>query len=184
MTIEEANRAYNEYINSHILAVIDSFEELAKLEDSFIVQHESLLRDIIMCHDASKYSEEEYNAYRKRFYPADGEVGTFNFKAAWEHHFSNNPHHWQYYCIQTLTGEYKLKQNIDLDTYKISCVEMICDWCAMSRQFSNRVKDYYNDNKSYMVLYQPAVPFIEYMIELIDTNELDITPSKDIKKEL
>lgn len=131
---------YNDYLNNHIGKVVESFEDLLKyrdkieyLKDDSIV---SKLRETISEHDLSKYSDEEYIPYRKHFYPLNDEetLATEEYENAWLHHYSNNPHHWECWCILNPdTGDFELKDDIDEEEYKYYTIERICDWMSMSK---------------------------------------------------
>jgi hypothetical protein len=72
--------------------------------------------DLIKAHDESKFSEEEFEPYAQKWF-GDGKK-TPEYEAAWEHHWSNNEHHPEYW-----DGE---------DMPYIYILEMICDWGSFS----------------------------------------------------
>jgi hypothetical protein len=72
--------------------------------------------DLIKAHDESKFSEEEFEPYAQKWF-GDGKK-TPEYEAAWEHHWSNNEHHPEYWL-----GE---------DMPYIYILEMICDWGSFS----------------------------------------------------
>ena len=79
--------------------------------------------EIILEHDESKYSEEEFEAYAKKFYgPQDinGKPLEYvpGFDEAWKHHWTNNEHHPEFWL-----GE---------DMPYIYILEMLCDWGSFS----------------------------------------------------
>lgn len=94
-------------------------------------------------HDRSKLSAEEFVQYRKNFFPtvrekseSSGCIIKTDFDKAWEHHKSNNAHHWENWTQQ---------ENSILAT--IHLIENICDWMAMGMKFGDTAKDYYEKNK-------------------------------------
>lgn len=91
----------------------------------------------IRLHDLSKYSEHEWEAYRRNFYPINDEEkenAKEDFEKAWLHHYSINTHHWNYW--------YKIKKDINsMDL--LSCIELCCDWIAMNFVFDGTALDYY-----------------------------------------
>lgn len=77
-------------------------------------------------HDLSKFCKKEFIPYAKYFY-IDKDTYKAEFKQAWEHHYKNNPHHWQYwkeFANMQDEQQYNLnfgyiKENYGVDTYKI-----------------------------------------------------------------
>jgi len=176
--VSDREKEYQEYINNHVLNVKKSFNELLALDDcpEYIKENIELLQEIINNHDSSKYTGDEFVGYRKHFYPDNDQekLDTEGFETAWIHHYSNNPHHWEYWCLlDPESGNYVLKNDIDEDEYKLYTVERVCDWCAMSRQFNNRIADWYKENKNTIVQPDFIVPFIEDLIKLCNDNEID-----------
>lgn len=72
--------------------------------------------DLIKEHDESKFSEEEFEPYARKWH-LDGKK-TPEYEAAWEHHWKNNEHHPEYWL-----GE---------DMPYIYILEMLCDWGSFS----------------------------------------------------
>lgn len=75
-----------------------------------------VFNDLIAEHDESKFSEEEFEPYAQKWF-GDGKK-TPEYEKAWEHHWSNNEHHPEYW-----DGE---------DMPYIYILEMICDWGSFS----------------------------------------------------
>ena len=154
-----------EYIDDHILHVNIAFNDyflillenqVTNSDDQFMYEFKNAIYDcaeLISVHDLSKYSNEEFDAYRLNFYPTTEEKNSPDysdrikeiFDPAWVHHYTNNPHHPQYWLDDN-------KNPIDMELKYI--IEMICDWIAMSNKFGGTVIDWYNnsagDEKSYM----------------------------------
>jgi hypothetical protein len=85
--------------------------------------------DLIKAHDESKFSEEEFEPYAKKWH-LDG-IKTPEYEAAWVHHWKNNEHHPEYWL-----GE---------DMPYIYILEMICDWGSFSIASGNmrELSDFY-----------------------------------------
>ncbi len=149
--IKEKENEYKEYIKNHVLNVqkawdtMKSNQECLDIISNYIQKlnmgtYISMIDSEIKNHDKSKYSIEEFNAYRKEFYPISQEEkdkNKENFDKAWKHHYTNNLHHWNWWYE---TG------NAD----RMPCayvIEMICDWEAMGYQFGNTSKEWYEKNK-------------------------------------
>lgn len=94
----------------------------------------------IRLHDLSKYSEIEWEAYRRNFYPInDQEKEKYkeDFDKAWLHHYTINTHHWNYW--------YKIRKDINAMDL-LSCIELCCDWIAMNFVFDGTALDFYEKN--------------------------------------
>ena len=149
---------YSRYISEHIVNVLDAYKEyfLPYYTENKDIPcttvatpefHNAIykLGSHIVEHDQSKWSESEYDAYRMNFYPTILERETPNwdilvkekFDKAWEHHYTHNPHHPEYWVKDTGIAE-----DMPLDYI----VEMICDWLAMSKKFNNDIHEWYKDH--------------------------------------
>ena len=97
----------------------------------------------LVIHDASKFSKVEWLPYVRQFYNADGSqrrvrdaTGAYDpsvqseaFKAAWLHHWKNNPHHPQYWIANyAVRGE--KKHDVALPMPDVYIREMVIDWFA------------------------------------------------------
>lgn len=119
-------------------------------------------------HDLSKFLPCEFIPYARKFYgsyPPNAllkDIGYKNiktkesieedFQKAWEHHYKNNPHHWNYY-----NGE-------DMDYKDID--KMICDWKAMARKFGDTAEEFYLKNYKKMNLSWNTRMYIELALDL------------------
>jgi len=76
-------------------------------------------------HDLSKYSKEEFMPYAMYFFSGkkDDPKIKANFDKAWEHHYTNNKHHPEYWGNEEMPLEY--------------IIEMICDWWTFSWKNNN-----------------------------------------------
>lgn len=141
MTQQESIIEYKKYIDEHIINVnlawkLYKNELLSPFKGDEIIQ--VLVSEQIKNHDKSKYSDEEFEAYRQYFFTADGETKNQELMdKAWEHHKQNNPHHWQVWT----KGDY------DHYTKTAYFIENLCDWIAMGFKFDSTAKDYYEKNK-------------------------------------
>lgn len=169
-SIDDSIKAYNNYIEKHKTFVVDAWHDIQikfynhpYVTDRYINLY---ITDLINKHDNSKYVDEEFEPYRKFFYTTeeDIEYGVNNIQKdyddAWIHHYSNNPHHWEYWVEQDKTQEREYLQFIR-DCYS---VERICDWMAMSRQNNNNVVDWYNKHKDIIYLSNEDRKFMENII--------------------
>lgn len=148
---------YLNYIKNHIIHVIKAFtlyfEPLLQKENiSTVFSDKDLKEAINICadniknHDSSKFGEEEFDAYRLRWYPTISEANNQDeeyrtiveerYNDAWEHHYTNNRHHPKYW-INKETG---VTNDMELD----AIIEMICDWESFSLINNSDTKVWYN----------------------------------------
>lgn len=129
-------KEYMLYISEHISNVKLAYTKYANKLCNTLNVSPILLAMNIDVHDKSKYSDEEFEAYRNYFYPCtDEEKDEDAFNKAWEHHYTVNPHHPQYWQDK-ITGEIK-------DMSPLAIAEMLIDWEAMKIKFGGNTYDYY-----------------------------------------
>ena len=139
-------KEYKKYVDEHINNVRKIWEEMRNnkyILDYFKEQSDSNLDwvlstvdNLIYAHDTSKYGIVEWEAYRKNFYPVDEEEKESNralFEKAWEHHYMNNLHHWDYWHATNSEDKMPLE----------FVIEMCCDWAAMSMKFGGNAYNWY-----------------------------------------
>ena len=132
------DKDYKNYIEIHIGLVKRAFDMYGALLCACLGMDIEDLRALVLKHDESKFSEEEFEGYRKRFYPVDFEEeltdSSYEFQEAWIHHYKNNPHHPEYWVnedgsIQEMEDKY--------------IAEMVLDWIAMGLYFGGTCYDFY-----------------------------------------
>lgn len=164
---------YTQYIKEHQGFVKDAWMDLQKYCSDMPYVMDDYLRyfitDLISKHDESKLSLEEYEGYRKYFHPTETDDLTnkdAEYQVAWEHHYSNNPHHWEYWTI------YDAEKERDGVRFIRECymVEMVCDWMAMSKKFNNSVHEWYDENKDEIILIPEDRILVENILEKIPQN--------------
>lgn len=142
--ITDKTKEYTIYIDKHRANVQKAWDEVQeKCKDLLSANLSStqlaLIESNIKNHDMSKYGEEEFEPYRKWFYPVEeSEKSKKEFDKAWQHHKENNLHH---------PDIWKERGNQDLMPYYF-IVEMVCDWQAMGYVFGNNAKQYYEKEKT------------------------------------
>ena len=138
-------RKYKQYIDNHKNKVIETWVELKKNKIIYnYILSQSQSQDIIEIidknipnHDNSKYGEEEWEPYRKHFYPVNEEekkASKKEFSKAWKHHKKiNSQHHenWE-----------EINKNDKMPLYDV--VEMCCDWISMSKVLGGTAISWYN----------------------------------------
>ena len=159
---------YKKYIDNHIKEVRVAFNNL--ITNSWINNSSNRdvkeclreLRENILNHDASKYSDEEFDAYRAYFYPVSDEEKE-NAKDDWEratkHHYEVNKHHPEHWIID----------GVPQDMPIVYILELMCDWEAMSKVGSSLV-EFWNETKNTRwskVMSQYTMDTIDRLIKLI-----------------
>lgn len=148
---------YTDYIKNHVLNVQKAFLKyfvplLERTNISTLISDEELKKAVenvsvtIQEHDASKWSDDEFDGYREKYYPTVKEKADPNFQKltdekfdkAWESHYKHNWHHPKYWINED--GSIK-----DMNLEAI--IEMICDWRSFSiaKDDPNEVLDWYNN---------------------------------------
>lgn len=138
--IIEKVKEYEEYIKEHIQNVRNSYNDrkskiqlVLRLSEGDMQKLENRIKN----HDASKWSNEEFDAYRRHFHSVsdkEKEDSKEDFEQAWKHHYSVNDHHPEYWKNTNMSN--------------IAIAELICDWEAMGRKFGGNPLEYFEKNKS------------------------------------
>lgn len=137
--VNENLDGYQEENKKYILEHIDRVQQFAdwlkeKLPELFDEIDINVFDDLIKEHDASKFSEEEFEPYAQKWFNNSGK--TPEYEAAWTHHWMRNEHHPEFWL-----GE---------DMPYIYILEMICDWGSFSIKsgdFRELSDFYYNKAK-------------------------------------
>lgn len=147
--IEGKREEYRKYIEEHVNNVqkvwtnIINHKELRRIvngSDTNTINEDIICQNIMM-HDKSKWSEEEFEPYRKNFHyvnEKEKEDNLLDFQIAWQHHKDNNKHHWNYWYERGLTNEMPI----------IYVVEMFCDHAAMSIKFGGTALEWFKNELS------------------------------------
>lgn len=137
-------KEYKAYVDEHVSNVKTAWE-LMKSSDKVMdyintIDDSSTMKvvvdSLISAHDMSKYGIDEWEPYRRNFYPVDEdekEENKVEFEKAWEHHYMNNLHHWKYWTGTNRVDKMPLE----------FVIEMCCDWIAMSMKFGGTAYSWY-----------------------------------------
>lgn len=150
----EINRElYRKYVTTHIENVRKGYQKFFvplcnsdSVNPKYFTKQEMIdaivkLGNHVLLHDATKWSPEEFEPYRYKFYPTKQEKSDPNysenvkkvFGLGWKHHHENNEHHLNHWC------EDGINRDMPLDYI----FEMICDWYAMSMYFKSSILGWY-----------------------------------------
>lgn len=167
------NEQYNSYLEQHINNVYKGYEwvkeNLPEIVDNKYAED---IQYNIEHHDASKYMNEEYDAYANYFYGEKTEEVKSAFDFAWLHHIHNNPHHWQHWVL--INDEDGTKA---LDMPYPFIAEMFCDHWAFSWSKGNlkEVKNWYNSHKDGMMLSEKTRKVYETILDAVMTKLDELT---------
>ena len=145
-------KKYKAYIDNHKKNVVETWEELKKdkiIYDYIMAQSqkenieniESIINKNVQMHDNSKYGEEEWEPYRKRFYSVNEEEKKSSkkeFSKAWEHHKKTNTHHHEHWE--------EINKNNEMPLTDV--VEMCCDWISMSKVLGGTALSWYKSQNN------------------------------------
>ena len=165
MTDDMMRDEYDKYLEDHITAVKRGHEWLIiNLPELFEGYDADNIAEMIIHHDESKYSDEEYYAYCEYFYGNKTDDVKSDFDYAWLHHQHNNPHHWQHWLLREDNGNIKV-----LEMPFNYVVEMICDHWSFSWTKGNlyEIFDWYDKNKHKMLLHPNTKRLYETMLQYI-----------------
>lgn len=156
----EKNKEYQDYIDEHInfvkAAAIGYGEKLCKALGITWLE----LSKAIKLHDKSKYSVEEFEGYRQWFYPCSYETKNKDlFDKAWEHHYTHNKHHPEYWKGEDMTP--------------LAIAEMLLDWEAMSMKFNTNTYEYYQKERDNKELSENTKKIIDQVIHIFLFENLD-----------
>ena len=160
-------KEYKEYVEAHKERV-EEFANwlLESCPEVFEDVDLDAFREVIEEHDESKFSEEEFEPYAQKWF--GDKKKTREYELAWEHHWTNNEHHPEYWL-----GE---------DMPYIYILEMICDWGSFSIA-SGDMKElsdfYFNKAKE-----DPEKNLSEATKEIIEDilSKIDSVISSDLKE--
>ncbi len=173
------NKEYLAYIDEHTSNIKKSFDILFKKSfkemdaQELDISAEELnkarlkVKDALNNHDISKYSDEEFDPYRCKYFMTSAEQKKYNelfdyreiiesnFDKAWHHHIIENDHHPEHWkWVDVINNRYVVRDTekseaVEMPLYAI--LHMLCDWEAMSIKFNNKLSDWYineaNDEK-------------------------------------
>lgn len=155
----QKTREYLDYVERHINNVSKAWQEVQdKCRNMNFIYDDYIffrLNGEVSRHDVSKLSSSELVQYRAKFYPTKYEDDC-DFGLAWEHHKKHNPHHWETWT------------NISSDQ-ELNCVHMVIDWLAMSYEFGDTPRKYYEANKERIKIPDWAVEFINEIFNCLES---------------
>lgn len=158
--ISMKEKEYINYIDNHknnVEYVYNKYNERICDELSVNKYDRKLLDNNIKIHDNSKYTKEEFYGYRQYFYPTKNEVKNIKiYNKAWEHHYKNNPHHWDYW----------LHNDEPTPMPMAYLLELFYDWEAMSLKFGGSSEEYYEAHKNEIKLHKKTIEKLQEIFKI------------------
>ena len=153
---------YMRYIMKHRRNMADAYKEMTSFPEILELGNEVLimLKQRVVLHDITKLMNDEFDAYRKHFFPInkkEKENNLENFNRAWQHHYDVNAHHWQHRRHKT---DFDKKDPVQV----VDVLENVCDWLAVGYTYKNRPFQYYEKHKNVIELCPAEKEFFEYII--------------------
>lgn len=151
---------YFEHYMKHTYYVILAWKEIQStlIEEGLVSKDEfQKINQLILWHDHSKISGEEWLPYARRFYSNQGNEESVRqeFKKAVTHHKRENIHHFE-----------SLKDYSGTD-WRCYIVEMVCDYIAMGWEFGKYIFEYYEENKSQIELPSRYQEYLEWILKVL-----------------
>ena len=160
---------YMRYIMKHRRNMADAYKEMTSCPEILELGNEVLimLKQRVVFHDITKLMNDEFDAYRKHFFPInkkEKENNLENFNRAWQHHYDINAHHWQHRRHRT---DFDKKDPVQV----VNVLENVCDWLAVGYTYKNRPFQYYEKHKNVIELCPAEKEFFEYIIYSLENKE-------------
>lgn len=181
---------YYNVVGTHRNNVVKAYEMIVKDPKSKVVIEgipvynyaTASLEDAIKNHDMSKYSDEEFYAYRKWFYPTTHEKYLIDndndyklameadFEEAWNHHKRNNDHHPEWWCYDE-NGNNIAPRDMSIE----AILHMICDWQACDMTYGGNLHDWWAKNKAdkAKVMSENTLNMVETIMEKIPSIDFE-----------
>jgi hypothetical protein len=168
--VAKQEEEYMKYTTTHINNVHTAFERLFEPVQQLPGYTEDeterildLLKYAVANHDESKFSDDEFYAYRRNFNPTAAENNEKDqliqnqakdeYDKAWRHHYTHNDHHPRFWCSINIISTYEFGMPKEWDALEadhdpidmsiVSICHMICDWEAMSIYFKSDMIKWY-----------------------------------------
>lgn len=168
-------REYKAYLDTHISNVKRAFEEMVAnnyLNNTYngdIKLGLDELKFVIDGHDQSKYSDEEFDAYRRYFYPISEDEkndAEDDFSEAWKHHYTVNDHHPEHWVIDGVPSDMSMR----------AILEMICDWQSFAYLGKSNASEFWFRNpegreEKSKIMTDHTIETVERILSLINYKE-------------
>ena len=177
---DEKVEEYMDYIFTHKANVEKAWSYIKTIDNPYIQNNLEVLDNNIKNHDKSKFEDDEFDSYRKKYYPVNDEEANEvmdNIEDIFKLHYSRNPHHWEYWLDKDGNLD-ETRHNGDIDNdVMIAYIEMLCDWASFGLKQDNprEVRSWYINEKPKMTKW----PKEQEIIEDILKQYIDLFPEKE-----
>lgn len=161
--LKRQRKKYENYLKKHKKNIIKAFYEMICCPEMiWLLADPELLEEVwrrVLVHDNSKFEKEEFEPYRKNYFPINEKEKLENkqdYLKARQHHVKYNDHHWQN-RIHWGNKHFNLRA-------KAACLENILDWMAVGYEYNNRPYEYYEKYKTRIHLSNIQKDFMEKCI--------------------
>lgn len=169
--IENQTREYLNYIDEHKKNVEKAWEVVKQIDNPYIKDNLDIIEENIKKHDSSKYNNDEFNWYRKKYFPIDDNEANEvidRINEIFKLHYSRNPHHWEYWLDEEGNLDYNKhsEDTIDKDIM-IAYIEMLCDWASfgIKKEDPKETRAWYISNKPKIKLFPAEQEQLEDILE-------------------
>lgn len=169
--IEEKTNDYIDYIATHKANVEKAWDVIKTIDNPYIQNNLEVLDNNIKNHDQSKYDDEEFEWYRKKYYPVDDDEANEvmdKIQDIFWLHYSKNPHHWEYWLDENKELDYSKHSDEEIDNnVMIAYIEMLCDWASFGIKKGNprEVRTWYISEKPKMTLFPAEQDVLEEILK-------------------
>lgn len=170
--LEQKISEYKGYIQTHISNVQKSFNRYGIALCAAISCDPLSVKAAIKDHDLSKYSDIEFEPYRRWFYSVDeSEKDKKAYDEACIHHYKFNDHHPEYWIdIPKYDKGMDVPKNKIRRMPKTAIVHMLCDWQSFMFLGRGNAYDFYykvDYNKFNRILHPDAIKDVEKALEVL-----------------
>lgn len=164
LELVKSTREYCDYLENHLKNIARAFHEFESKCKTLRVVYDDFyyfqLRGSVENHDLSKLGANEFTQYRDFFYPVkENKMVIKKFNKAWKHHCKKNDHHHENWL--------KKEDNLP-DGFTICCSHMVIDWLAMSYNFGDTPRKYYNKNKEKFKFPDSVDAYLNEIFDLLE----------------
>lgn len=169
--IEEKTNDYIDYIATHKANTEKAWDVIKTIDNPYIQNNLEVLDNNIKNHDQSKYDDEEFEWYRKKYYPVDDDEANEvmdKIQDIFWLHYSKNPHHWEYWLDENKELDYTKHNDEEIDNnVMIAYIEMLCDWASfgLKKDDPREVRSWYISEKPKMTLFPAEQEVLEDILE-------------------
>ena len=125
----------------------------------------------LIIHDYTKFSRAEWTPYVTRFFDDLTPRDATRFAAAWKHHYTHNPHHWNYWLNDSVQYGVRTAQEPpyarEMPEHFVR--EMVADWMGAGKAITGRweVDEWYAANKDKIQLHARTRVQVESLLKIV-----------------